>query len=385
MSGSSQPAAPDYTQIIAAQTKQADQANAIAQDQLEFAKNAYNEQAPYTKQAQDIALQNAKFNQTNAQSDRARYEDIYQPVEKKQADTVNNWDSDSNIKLVQGEAGAGIGQSFDAQDAAATRQLEGFGVNPSDARYGAINSAVKIQRAAAVAGGIQKAGQDRQLQAVQLRQGVINTGQGVNAAAGGESGASTGAGVAGSGAGNSTFSAFAPSLGNPGQWAGLSEGALRDVAGTTGMSFNNAATGAQIANNNSSGVGALLGTAAGIATKFIADGGTPGDSAGKPMPGAVPMAASTQPGKSGDTVPAMLEPDEFVIPKRAVLWYGQKHFQKLIQKADEDQAEAPAKPETKMVQPQAPTYFSAGAVQKMGGHAAVHARMGGAIQYRRAA
>jgi hypothetical protein len=125
----------------------------------------------------------------------------------------------------------------------------------------------------------------------------------------------------------------------------------------------------------SSGVGSALGLAAGLGMQAygLADGGivpddlhpawvlaaggvAPDDMDGdeQHMGGAIPVNASPSRGAETDDIPARLNAGEFIVPKEAVSWFGEKHFQTLIQKAQKEKSEAPGKPEMKNVQPQRP-------------------------------
>jgi hypothetical protein len=52
--------------------------------------------------------------------------------------------------------------------------------------------------------------------------------------------------------------------------------------------------------------------------------------------GPVPMGASPSMGQQTDDIPAQLNAGEFVIPKDAVAWYGEKYMHGLIEKAQKD-------------------------------------------------
>jgi hypothetical protein len=70
-------------------------------------------------------------------------------------------------------------------------------------------------------------------------------------------------------------------------------------------------------------------------------------------PGAmVPPGASPSGGANQDDVNAALEPGEFVMPKRAANWYGEKFLQNLVQKADKERVEhTVAHPQMKRLPP----------------------------------
>jgi hypothetical protein len=128
---------------------------------------------------------------------------------------------------------------------------------------------------------------------------------------------------------------------------------------------------------NTSGLGALVGTALPIAAKAVATGGAslPFDMAGTAAKGmgdtefeaniigaaeggAIPMSASPTQGAKTDDVKAMLNAGEFIIPKDITSWYGEKFFQNLIAKAQNEKGKAQAKPAVGPMPPGPPAVAS---------------------------
>lgn len=68
------------------------------------------------------------------------------------------------------------------------------------------------------------------------------------------------------------------------------------------------------------------------------------NAAGQTPGGAIPTSASPTGGTAVDDVNAKLTPGEFIIPKDAASWVGEKSLQTLIQKARQEKLEAVAKP-----------------------------------------
>lgn len=449
MSGSSAPPAPNYSPIAQAQQAAAAEQAAISRDQLQWAKDQYADARPYTQRVMATTADSMEANAATAKKDRARYEQIYQPIEEQQAEKAQNWDSPERKALMRGRAAATVGQSFDAADAAATRQLQSFGVNPADLRMGAINRGSKLARAAAQAGAENNSDVVVDREANALRSEAINVGKGYPGQVAQQYGTSNASGTSGVGAGNQTTGTYMPALGNSIGWSGLSNQSWNNAAGTMSAGYRDALGGYNAEQNSSSGVGSIIGAGIGLATSVFSDkrlkenlkpvgktkdgqtiyefnykgdpvkmrglvaqevekkhpdavrthpsgykmvnydkavphmsdgGAVPGrsfQSGGQtPTPGSmVPHHASVNPRASGDTVPAALEPGEMVIPKRAVLWHGEKHFQKIIAKAEEERSGAPAKPQPKPMpgNAQRPTFVSPGAMRH--GAVPVHASM----------
>lgn len=447
MSGGSAPAAPNYAPIAQAQQAQSELQYKTSQDQLDWAKQQYADVKPYADRVLRSQTDQMEANAKTAAKDRARYEEIYQPIEKQQAETAQNWDSPERKTQMRARAAATVGQSMDAADAAATRQLQSYGVNPSDLRMGAINRGSKLARAAATAGAENNSDVQVDAQGNALRSEAINVGKGYPGQVAQQYGTATQSGASGVGTSNTTTGTYMPALGNSLGWAGMGNQSLMNSASTTHMGYQDQMAQHQSNESGSSGIGSLVGAGLGAAMMFsdkrlkeniravgktkdgqtlhefnfkgdpkkhigliaqevekkhpgavfthpsgykvvdyrravphMADGGAVPGRGGAPFqtgPGGamVPHHASVNPRATGDTVPAALEVGEMVIPKRAVQWHGEKHFQKMIAKADEERSGAPAKPKNKPMpgNAQRPTFVSPGAARH--GAVPVHAAM----------
>jgi hypothetical protein len=149
-------------------------------------------------------------------------------------------------------------------------------------------------------------------------------------------------------------------LGTGLQWTGADTNALTGAVNTQNTGFNNQAKSDEISNSSSSGVGSLLGIGASMLGKGGAFGAGGALSSMAPAAlafledgGAVPLEASPSGGATTDDVTASgpegngairLNAGEFVLPKDAASWIGEKALQSLIEKARKEKAEATAKP-----------------------------------------
>jgi len=338
----SAPAAPNYQPLADASREQAKWQREMAAEQLQWAKDQYADNKPYSDRVKAGMLDTLDFNTETAKKDRARYEDLYQPVEDKQIQTALEWDTPERKSRQAGIVGQRVASAYDAADAEATRSLESFGVDPSAVRFGALNRASKLARAGALAGAQNKSDTDIDTQAVALRGDVINTGKGYPASVGQQFGTAGAAGTAGVNAGNSTTGTASGSLGNPLGWSNASTSSL----GTWGNVLNagyQAQLGQYNANQNSSqGWGALAGTGLGLATAFLEDGGDVNEAVSMTSGGNyVGPEMSPSGGEAVDDVPAelpgggkaMLNVDEWVMPDYATKFYGTKYLQGLADKA----------------------------------------------------
>jgi hypothetical protein len=146
-------------------------------------------------------------------------------------------------------------------------------------------------------------------------------------------------------------------------------GGVNAQTGAIGQDYKNQMDKFKAESTNTSGLGALLGSVAGPVAKAVLTGGAslPFDLAGKAASGgsnvtdwdnsgggnfqlsfaeggAIPMSTSPSQGAQTDDVKAMLNAGEFIMPKDVTQWYGEKFFQQLIQKAQNEKNKAQAKP-----------------------------------------
>ena len=191
-----------------------------------------------------------------------QYQQTYPAAMQQFAADAANYDTPERRAQAGAEATAGVGMQFQAARDAATRQLESFGIKPSDTRFAALDLGTRIKEAA------QKAASDRaaqlateqqgfNLRAQAIQQGSVLPGQStaetgaantagslVNSAGQVASGQGTVANQAGSvanaaganaiGAGNATTSAINSATGALNTQVGATQGATQAETGALG-------------------------------------------------------------------------------------------------------------------------------------------------------
>lgn len=371
------PQAPNYGPVLEATQKQIDFQREQSGQALDWAKTQYNNEKPYTDQVQQGMIDSMNFSNANAQKDRARYEQVYQPLENQIVSEATNWDSADRRNQARGQAVAGVGQSFDAADAAATANLERYGADPTSTRYASLDAGSKLARATAGAAASETADRSVQQTGINYRLQAANMGKGLPAQAVSDTGAGTSSGSAGVGAGNSTASTYMASLGNPMGW---SSGVNQSIGGWGNMlgqqyqaqlgQFNansqqnqNAFQNSQTANSSSSGVGSALGSIAGMAGMLLlAEGGDVDETATPGAGGYLDPTMSPSGGAQTDDIPATgpggsavrLNAHEFVMPADVVMHRGKDWMQKQVHKARKEMGDPNAGREAKpQVKPQA--------------------------------
>ena len=373
-SGPKAPAAPDYSGIAKASETQAKNSYALSQEQLDWAKQQYSDNKEITDKVIGSAVRRQALNDQNATTDRARYEQIYQPLEDKAAADARDYSSEDRKQLEMGKAQATVAQNFQGARDAAVKNLEGYGVDPSSTRFAALDANSRIQQAAASAGAGNQARAQTDAMGRALTSEAINVGRGYPGQVAGAYGTAL---QSGNSAGNTTLAqtaSGASTMGTATDWANMGNGSLGTATNALTQGYNAQLNQFNANQNASSGIGSFVGAGVGllaapatgggsifssmlgfaeggaIPTGDVPNGGTPG--------GGIPAAASPSNGSAVDDVDAKLTAGEFVIPKDVAAWYGEQHFQKLIQKAREAQPQAQAQPKYAVGRAGPPTFVS---------------------------
>lgn len=357
------PPPPDYSQIAAASQKAAELSFKLGQDQLAWAKEQFAHNSAVSDSVIDAALGRQEVNDANAAHDRARYEQIFQPLEEQLAYDAQNWASPQKKEQAAGAAEAGVAQKFQDARVAAQSKLEQYGVDPSQTRAGALDLQSRVAEAAAQAGAGNQARTALDAQQMALRSEAINVGRGYPGQIAGQYGTALQSANQGVNTGLATTMSGSQSMGTPTQWQGLGTQALGQWGNIIHQGYQDQLSAWQAQQSQNSGLGSLLGTGLGIAASFIpgfAGGGpvTSGVTAiPAPPPQAIPVGgpahngamvpARASPSRGGvpDDVPAHLTAGEFVIPQDTVRWKGEEFFQKMIQKERQKAAGAQAQPQ----------------------------------------
>lgn len=371
------PKAPDYGPVAEASAESARLAYRASQDQLAFAREQWDQQSAYIdqvlgvqlpilEQQGQLALQGADIynramqqqmevaaqNQELALQDRARYEQVFRPVEDALVQDALALDTEARRSWEAGRAQSDVARVQAAQEEGLRRQLQDFGIDPGSLRYQALNAGLDTQQAAqqAAAGNAARGLVEDKARA--LRGEAINIGRGLPAQTAAAYGLTLqGAGGAGSLAGNAQqlynqtaggvlnaagqWQGAANAMGSPTAWQGLGNQATSQWGNTLNAGFGNQMTAfqnsfGQQAGNALMGIGAgALGTYSGMQLYGMAEGG-PIDGPGGPKDDMVPIQASD---------------GEWVVDADTVKWLGERHFKQLKDKAAKERQEFAAEQE----------------------------------------
>jgi hypothetical protein len=328
----------------------------LGEQQLQWAKDVWNQEQPLITQSENMQIQVAQQDLKSmqqmydeAQQQWALYQHTYQPLEQQYVAQVEDWASPQNVALTQGEAQANVAEQTQAGINTAKEQLQSYGVKPDDPKFAGLYIGANTLGGAAQAAAGTTAAQNLKLQQLGLEQSAINTGRGVAGASGGLTNVATGAGSGGasasSGAAGTSQSNIA--TGTQAQTAPVNwfnTGATNMGVYTNAVNaLNQTNLGyAQLGAQEAMGAGSLVGDVLGIMFPFGMKAEKGGPTGIPPMPnsgtsgGYVHETMSPSRGANTDDVPALLNKGEFVIDRGAAEWMGQKKLVDIVDKARQE-------------------------------------------------
>lgn len=388
MGGKSAPPAPDYTPMMQAQMAMSAEQAQVSREQLAWAKETWAADRKFTTDMYDIsrpivlaqaatALANAdnvqkildiqaKTSQNEYDAgveNRARYKDVFQPIEDDLVRDAATYDSPQKIDELRGRAMADVSDQFDQTRRTAAQRLESYGIDPGQTRAAALDVGVRTAEAASKAAAGEGARLNAENTGRALRGEAINIGKGYpgQIAQAYATSAGAGQGLVGNVA-NAGKTAMAGSndlvtqrlassasgnamMGSPTAWMSGAAGSMRDAVNTQNISFNNQLASWKATEDASGagwgGAGKLLGMGMGL---FMKDGG-------KVAPqGAIPADPADPRGKM-DRFSVGLSGGEYIIPKSVVDRLGTQHLDKLVAKHGDDSARAAAENRLKTGKP----------------------------------
>lgn len=276
----------------------------IAEQNLEFSMLQYETNTELLNSVLDVQLPIMEQNAVNAQEDREFYEQVYRPLEENLVQEFQDYDTEARREQEAGEAVADVTTGFEAQRENALRELEGYGIDPSQTRSQALDADMRIQEATAQAGAANKARKTTEATGRALRGEALNIGRGYasNVAGAYSTALNAGNSAVGNQMNTSSFNPYAGYANTVGAAGNL-----------TSQGYNNELAAFNAGNAIPT---AIAGAGAGALTSYAlaADGGEvvgPG-------------------GPKEDAIPVRLSAEEYVIPAEVVKWKGLEFFEKQI-------------------------------------------------------
>jgi hypothetical protein len=263
------PPAPDYTPIAQSSLESAKVAQETSREQLQWAKEQYADQAPTTKKFVDQMVDDSKQQSAHAQTMFDQYQQTFQPMMKKFADTASGWNTPGRAEQQAGMAMADVSTQMNKQREASLQQLESFGVDPSQTRYAALDLGTRVQQAAATAATGTQSRQLTEQQALALQGQAINIGSGIPSQVTQTFAGAAGSGGTGMNAANAGMQTGSNIMGSPTSWGQLGNQSLGTSINAMNTGYSNAMQGAQFERQGSQdtmkGIGSLVGAAAMLA------------------------------------------------------------------------------------------------------------------------
>lgn len=272
------PAPPDYGPIAAANEVSAKYAKEVADNDLAFRKQQYDDSKPKTDEAWAIAkevsagqLADAATSRDRATSSWNRWQDVGIAQQDKMIADANNYGTEADQAAQAGRAVADVRAQGSNVRAQGERAMASMGVNPNSGRFAAMNRGAELSEAATAAGASTNARSMSRDKGIALRAGASAALAGQPNVAGQQAGISSTAGN--SAVGNSNIGA------NSGvQWANYASGGVGNALAASSQSIQ-----------ANLGLGQLMNTGYGIQSQADA-----ASSAGMgSMIGGLGMAAAT--------------------------------------------------------------------------------------------
>lgn len=259
MGKQSAPPAPDYAALAASSAQAAQIQAQTSADQLAWAKQQYADMAPQTHAYMDAMTSNMNQQTSNAQQAQQTYNTTYLPIEQQFASQATNYNSPARAAQNEAAAQGDVASAFAGQRQAALTSLEGYGIDPSQTRFGALDLGTRVSQAAAMATAGTQSRLQTEAMGLSLEGQAINTGRGypsqVNQSYQGAA-ASGGQGIQ---AGLNTSNTYGNLMGTANQWANTSNNALGVGANVAAAQGQYGLGIAQANAQQSAGIGSLIG------------------------------------------------------------------------------------------------------------------------------
>lgn len=335
--------APDFTEYVKAFKENSAKMWDAFDRQFEWAKSQDERNNAVLDQVLGIQLPAMQQLAQAGIEDRQRYKDVFVPAEDKYLAEVANYGGREDQLRRSGEAQADVASSFESQRRAAIDNLRSFGIQPGVA-YAGLDARFRAQQAATQALVANKAMRETEREGIGLRREALNIGQGLRSdSMSGLVNATNSGSAAVNAAGNIT-STGAAALMSGKDYAQMGMDAMGRAQGAEQAQFDNQykldTMEQEGAGDMMGGIGQLAGTAIGAyfgGPAGAAAGGALGKAGGEAIAskaggGPVHEGPFLETPLPGDTVPTMLNPDEYVIPKDVVMRKGTEFFDRLLEK-----------------------------------------------------
>ena len=233
------PEAPDLEAMAQASIESAKLWEGVAQDNLAWAKEQGEFGQNMLERIVDVQMPMMQEAWSNSQKDRARYEQVFQPIEDNLVKEFQSYDTDVRREAEAGSRMADTRAGFEAQRANALSRLEGYGVDPSMTRNSALDRSARLAEAAGTAQAGNQGRKYVEQMGRALRGEAINIGRGMPSQVAQSQGIvnQTAGGMSSNFAQNT--GATAGALGGAAQYGNLGMQGYQQGANISGQNFQN--------------------------------------------------------------------------------------------------------------------------------------------------
>lgn len=261
-----------YAALYDALSSQSATSAAESQASLDWSKQQWLAEEPYTVNYMNAMIDATNAETTAAQNQQSFYDTTYKPIEAQFAQTATGYNTPERAQQQSAAAQADVAASYSQQRQSALQNLESYGIDPSQTRYGALDLGARISQAGAQAAAGTQSRLNTEATGLALEGEAINTGRGYSSNIAQAYSTATNAGSSGVNAGLNTSSTYGNLMGTPIQWGSLSTNQANSASNTINTAYSNELAGFNasnaVAENTSSGIGSLVG-AAGIGAAII--------------------------------------------------------------------------------------------------------------------
>ena len=325
----SAPPPPDTSAYERGQTSLALENQAFAREQMDYGRQQqeFLNSTASGFLSQTVPEMEAQFE--FAANLRDRYENTYQPLADQLIDEANRYQSKEEIEKQRGKAIQDVRVAQEAQRESAMRNLESYGIDPSQTRHQALDRQARVAEGGLAALAANNAdertrniGRDLRKQALDFGTGELNAANTASEIGGRLGEAGTSAAASATNAGVNAGGGAVPYLSGAGQ-------NYNSAAGIANDGYANEIAYAEDQRAAEGGMGGL-GELAGMGLDLYTGGAF---SAAKAVAGAADGGLVTGPGGPTDDAGVIgISNGEYVVPADVVKRMGTNHFDKLIEK-----------------------------------------------------
>jgi len=269
MGKKSNPPPPNYEPLAQASVEAAKIQAELGQQQLDFAKEQYDANAPVLQAIADQQMAAQQQQMEQAQDYYDYQVDTYRPLEQGLVADAQRFNTEAYRDQMASRAAADSGRAFGIAQQQNQRAMASMGVNPNSGRFASMNNATGLQQAASRANAMtgarnqaEQMGYARKLDAAGLGRGLAGAS---TAAYGGATSAGTSAGMNAQSAGNNYMAGI-------GQGAGtIGAGQNMQIQGLSNVLNNQTSTYINSQDSLLGDIGGLMGGAASMYTAFGSD------------------------------------------------------------------------------------------------------------------